>query len=338
MRHKAKSVGRKLPLRRYIIIAAFFLILLLFFIKQNKDSLWIGNGRFTVISQYVVNTSSSELPDLIVFSIEPLQKRAVYVVIPAKTLMEIPYGYKAYPVYAVYSLGELDPKHGGNFLLMKAVETTLAVNVDGYILSSDNFFSTFPTSKEKLLNFKQKNFSITSFFSYIKKLVFSKDLKSNLSIADKVKLFWAINKIRFDQIRFINLEDTDAVSKILQPDKSLLLQIDQSILDVLLANSFQDVRVRNTQLSIEVQNATGQERIAAWFSLLLENIGADVVFKTTAREKQQETCRIELYRENIRNSLIVSILQRKYNCSIFTLEEENTLVDMRIILGESLIQ
>lgn len=338
MRNKAKGKSRKLPWRRYIIIAALFLAALLIWVKQNKDSIWLGKGRFTVILQYLARAGSNELPNLIVFSIEPLQKRAVYLVIPAKTLMEIPYGYETYPLYAVYSLGELDPKRDGNSLLIKAVETTLAINVDGFILSSDKLFLTLPGSKEELLKFKQKNFSIASFFSYVIKLIFSKNLKSNLSITDKVMLFWAINKARFDQIRFINLEDTDGVSEIIQPDKSLLLQIDQSILDAQLGDSFQDVNIRNTQLSIEVQNATGQERIAAWFSHLLENMGADVILRSTAKEKQQEICKIELYKSNIKDSKIISILQRKYNCSISVLEEENAQTDMKIILGESLIQ
>ena len=62
---------------------------------------WDGISRFTIVFQSISNSESGE-NELVIFSIEPRQHRAVYIVVPVELQLNVPYGYKTYLASQVY--------------------------------------------------------------------------------------------------------------------------------------------------------------------------------------------------------------------------------------------
>lgn len=314
---------------RIIIAAAIFLGFIFFAVRATYESTWDATRRFTVVV---------DADPLLLFSIEPASHQAVLVTIPANAILDVPFGYSTYPARAVFGLGNLDPKRGGGKLLSKGIENTFGVAVDGFFAGKNESRFIFPSQKEKLLAFKKSYFSLVSVLpTLVRFQLLSKNLATNLSILDIVKLWTAIRDLRSDQIAIVNLDQSSVATDEKLPDGSIAKVIDQDTVDRLISSDFQDQLVRLQNISVEVVNATDMEKVASQFSRILQNMGANVIKKSTAIQKEKFNCKIFVARKDLISSIIIERVTKFYNCTTDTGQISN-MADIKVVLGEEFIK
>lgn len=326
---KKKGKVDFLRICRLIFTAAIFFLIIFSVIKIVRDGIWDGKRRFTVVL---------DGNPLILFSVEPYSKQALLVQVPPNTILDVPYGYSTYPASAVFRLGNLDPKRSGGKLLSKSIENTFGVLVDGFIASKGENRYSFPIGSDALSKLKKDYFSLTSVVpAFMKFNAASGNLATNLSIIDIFRLWNSVRSLRADQILVVDLEKNNAVYDTRLPDGTIVKTLDRDVLDKVLFPDFQDQLVRMQNITVEVVNASDQEKVAAQFSRILKNMGVNVVVTTTAKETVNYSCNILVSRRELRSSIIVDRLQKFYRCAV---EEESDIrvADLKIILGVGFIK
>lgn len=299
----------------------------------------LGGRRLTLVVQNIANYDPINPLPLVVFSIEPKAQRAVYLTIPANTLLDVPYGYKIYPASVVFRLGELDKNRGGGKLLAKAIENTISVAVDRYFIGEGNMLANLPRNILDVGRVKRSYFSIGgAMFNLANVLTSNKNAKTNLSLIENILLWKSIRDLRVDQIEYLNLEEGKVVNDQILPDGNLVKTIDKDALDRILSDNFQDSIIRGENISLEVVNATKQEKVASQFSRILEHMGAHVIAKTTAKRINSTSCEISSTSSKHLSSAIVDKLTNLYDCDTSEQNKEHSSTDISIILGEGFIQ
>lgn len=322
-----------LPWRRIVIavlgiaaVGAIGLLLLLF-----VPGTWDGDSRYTLV---IGSKNEGNVP-VALFSIEPRVGRAVYLPVSEQAMLSVPYGYGEYRAGAVYRLGQLDAKRNGGMLLANSVATTFSLPVHSYIVGSAPFLK--PTDqKEDILTYKRRYFSL---LGGLQLLLWGPRSETNIGFIDRVRLWRAVRSLRSDAILFIDIADAGVYEERLFADKTVGLSVNMDVFDLLLGETFHDSVIRAEHTSLEVVNATGQERLATTFAEILRHAGANVIQKSTARENEKRSCVIAFGQTQNKNSAIITFLEDYYRCAV---DEKNPAVsstaDLVVILGEGFLQ
>lgn len=311
------------------ITGILFIFVFVFSFKTFLDGIWDAKSRFTI----VVNSDP-----LFLLSIEPNTNQATLLVIPSNTVFDVPYGYNTYPANSVYNLGQLDSKKGGGKLLSKSIENTFGVMVDGFIASGDNTVLTLPSQQDELYKLKKDYFSIHGLPGLILKFLnFDKKLAKNISFIDTIRIWSNLRSLRNDRISIIYLDKGNSLSEEKLADGSMVKVLNKEFFDQSLAVNFQDRQVRLQNLSIEVVNATGKEKIASQFSRMLQNLGANVVVKSTAVTDEDFNCRVYSTSKVLLSSIISKRLEKYFKCSTQNMVEKS-LSDIKVVLGKEFIK
>jgi len=295
--------------------------------KFIQEGTWDGKRRFTIVI---------DGDPVIVFSIEPYTRQALILTIPVMTILEVPFGYSSYPAGKVFNLGNLDRKRGGGKLLSYALENTLGVVIEGFIGSRSE--TKFFFDSQKLADFKKTYFSLPGLLpSLFKFTSLSKNIVTDIPYIDILRLWNAVRKLRSDQIAVLDLRQTLALSEDMLPDQTTVFKINGDVLDEYLSSKFQDQAVRLQNVSVEVVNATERQNLASQFSRILQHLGANVIVKSTAAQKANFACQIEVSAKKFILSIIVERLKKFYRCGI---SEGNDLgiADIKVVLGEEFLK
>lgn len=316
----------------------FFLFLLVFFFLLFRRGSYDGESRITLI----LGSFSGQVDDkasLAIFSIEPRKKRAIYVVIPGNTYLTVPYGYQNYRAGSIYSLGELDGKRSGGKLVSKSIENSFSLAVNGYFIGKDGLFPLITDKKETLMKVKIDYFSLTSavgsIFNWFNIL---RTADTNLTSQDQFKLWWAIRGLRSDQITYVDMTNGTFLTDEILADKSLVKNINTDQFELNYATEFEDSRIRNENITLEVVNATEQALVALNFSRILEHLGATVVVLSSEKEKSSNACMIYLGKKELENRRIVIFLKELYKCKVGSAEFDSYQTDAKIVLGEDFLK
>lgn len=341
-RRRQKQFGHKgKNILFFLSIGAILLLLLALAIGLVAawSSDWDGAGRLTIVWE-------KQPPDqgaahtIGVFSIDPSAGKAAYIRIPESVLLDVPYGYKTYLASSVFRLGELDPKRSGGALLAKSIEATMGVAVDGYVVSQDIQFPQPPETAEDLIAFKQNYFSIPGLIRHlIPYILGSRAVDTDVAPATWYRVWRILRKMRTDQIRFFDLEQSSVLSDQLFPDGTVGKTISIDAFDTFIGDTLQDMRIRSQEISIEVVNATGQERLASKFGTVLERLGGHVIAKNTGKELQQDACLYYTAVPEIDSMHIISYLTHRRGCKAGTNTHiAPTRSDLLVVLGEEFIR
>lgn len=324
----------------FLSLGAILLLLLPFAIGSVASwrSDWDGVGRLTLVWEKLSPESGSG-NSIGVFSIDPSAGTAVYVRVPESVLLDVPYGYKTYLASSVFRLGELDPKRNGGVLLAKSIEATMGVAVDGYVVSQDAQFPPPAETVEDLVKVKQTYFTLPGLVLHLLPYMFDSQVHTDISLATWYRIWNALRELRTDQVRFFDLEQSQALQDQEFPDGTVGEAVQIDGFDLFIGTHLQDMRIRSQEVSIEVVNATGQERLASKFGTILERLGGRVIAKTTAKELQKDSCLYYIVDPQVRSTYIISYLQQRRECR----EGTNTEIipthsDILVVLGEEFIQ
>lgn len=327
----------KLPHFQRTAVILLFLLILVFLFSILSDNSWDGQKRFTVVLQ---NIDGKNLPsdfDIAVLSVEPAEKTGNYLYFKSDFMLDIPYGYKSYPVYSIYKLGELDKERGGGKLLTKSIEYSLGIKTDRYLLFNSQKTPEIPINIEQFIQFKKNNFNYFFAMPFLRLMMTNKIL-TDMTLREKIRFFLAVKNLIPTDIKFTDLSQSTAGILTELPDKSKVMIIDQSNFDHLLSSNFQDIKVRQEDFTIEVQNATGKEKIASQFSRILETLGAHVILKTTSEQIVQESCKLIYFTAESKKSIIGHLLKRDYQCQEVNSDLKQPQSDIKVIIGEGFLK
>lgn len=317
------------------IFWVFFLLIFIFLIKPFwQKSIWNGTNRVS----FVLESRSDKDPGdvrLAVFSYDPKLTRAIFLIIPENTMLDVPFGYETYQASSVYKLGELDKKRGGGRLLAKSIENTFGIVLDGYYVYDVKALSKLPRNKIEVIDLKKKYFSWSGLFSSLINLFNDHSIDTNFSLRDKLHLWNTLRQLRLDQIAVYDLSDMQILADTELPDKSIVKIADKDLYDAFFDGYFYDSPIRSEKITIEIVNATDQERVASQFARLMEGVGANVMIKSTSDKVEDYNCRLYLNSENLKHSSIVAKLITIYKCSIGSDADKSSLhADIKVILGK----
>lgn len=323
------------------VLLALLLILLgsfiLFIMLYSRIWGWDGQSRFTVVLYQVTKEADRSRVPIVIFSLEPKTKRAVYITIPPNTLLSVPYGYQDYVASSVYGLGQLDPKRGGGRLLAKSIQQTFGILVNGFYSVSSDEESLFPATDAQLKEFKKYRLSLISMLLKTPAVIRSiADRDTSLSIPESYKLWREVRAIRFDQIKFYDLNNTEVLHDSKQPDGSIVTVVDTGQFDFLFSDSFTDSIVRIEPTTVAVVNATDHTGLASSFSRVLEHMGVHVISNSSSSSSQKKTCQIFLS-ELSKNSMLVVLLKQHFGCEVANEEKRDEGADIQILLGEDFL-
>ncbi|MBI3955371.1 LCP family protein [Candidatus Gottesmanbacteria bacterium] len=313
-----------------------FLLIFIFLIKLLwQKSIWNRANRVSIILESRTGKNAGGIK-LDLFSYDPKLKQAVIMVIPDNTMLDVPFGYETYQASSVYKLGELDKKRGGGRLLAKSIENTFGIVLDGFYVFDDNIYSMLPQNKNEVMEFKKKYFSLLSLFSNLNSLLTNYHyIDTNLSLLDKLYLWNALRQLRLDQITVYDLDKVKLLTDTKLPDNTMVKIVDKDLYDAFFEGVFYDSPIRTEKITVEVVNATDQERVASQFARLMEAVGSNVIIKSTADKEEDFTCKLYLNSDKLKLSSIVAKLKTVYKCKIAIDHNDSSIhADIKVILGK----
>lgn len=301
---------------------------------------WDGQRRFTFIWQRG-NADAGHTQPLGIFSLEPHSGRAIYLRLPANTLVDVPFGYKTYPLASVYQLGELDETHGGGELLTKSIEGTAGIILDGYVIIENEHYPSPITTLDELLEIKQ---SYATWRGLIRQIWQSgggiHGIRTDIPLQTWYQVWEALRLLRADQIHFIDLEKTAALVDTRFPDGSLAQAFDRDAFDTILGDRLQDGQIRAEALTVEVVNASGADGVAGQVGVMLERLGGHVIVKSTAKEIVTPGCQFFIAADVKPNdSVLLRYLTEVWGCEAGAdLKRTPRQSDVLIVIGEEFTQ
>ncbi len=321
-REQAARQKKKFALVLRLAMVALLLVFLslagLFFARELRSAKLPQNLRASL----VLRTSP-----VMVVSFDP-QGELTILSIPEKTYVEVPHGFGSYRLGATWDLGEQE-KMGGE-LLAETVQELLGVPIDGWVGMKNGQLS-MTGGKEEIL---QKKNSLTSWGIFLKpqEIVGTlRNLQTNLTIFDLAKVwFWAKNT-RFDKIHFLNMDETPALSLLVLADGSQAKTADQTLLDTATKGLFEDTKVVNEQILIEVLNGGEKPGLAAKVARFITNLGGKVVNISNSSEEINQ-CRLK-GEAKVRESSTAWQLKRIFNCQVLA-DKPDSRADLQIIIGD----
>lgn len=293
-------------------LAIFFLILILAVPLFNKiihlvrQSVWDGKSHINI----AIDNGGIE-----VWSIEPSEKTVHVVVIPKNVYLSLG-SYGAYRASALGRFSLLEKKDGS--LVSAAIEETLAVPVDGYVVRKEGTENSLDP-----IEF----FGPSGFLKAITKRPLSGRV-TNLTSLDVWRLWMLTFSLRTESIERIALDKTNAVAKMTLPDGGEGLTLDQEQFFKLALQYFADKYIEDEDLTIEVINGTTIAGAANSAARMLTNIGGNVVNTAKSEEEAQQTLI-----QGETKSYTAAKIAKLFNGKISEERVKESRVDIRILLG-----
>ncbi|HHH14146.1 MAG TPA: hypothetical protein ENJ78_00375, partial [candidate division WWE3 bacterium] len=222
-------------------------------IDFNKTS-YNSTKPFNLLLAEVSDTKDlhSDILDLYVFRIEPMNKKVVLIRIPVNTYTYLNKAIGEGYISKLYSLGNYSNKKLGYEYTINFLKRTLAINIDGYV-----FYDTEALNRFKSLNIKvnKEDLPDSIKYSYFLKI-------SDLFNISRNNLLSDLNSMEIFKI----LSDTKSVSK----DNYVYKELTASELsspkefDFFWQNNTEYTSIFSERLLVTVLNSTDTPGLATW--------------------------------------------------------------------------
>ncbi len=285
-----------------------FVGLIIFYFINQKDK-----GRFNLV---IVNNP------LVLISLEREREEAIIVTIPGDVYIESSRGKGKVKADSLFKLDSVSGIKGK--LFRESLREFLGMPIDGFLKTDTNFnFDNI----DDFIKFKNE-ISILSLENPFRFLYSS--AKTNLFFLSLEKFLFQLNKVRTDKITFIDLYKENLFTKEELADGSQVLNIDKSILDGTIKNSFYEWVILKEDLSISVLNGSNGSGLATSAYRIITNSGGKVIVVSESPVKTDK-CVIEVNNNN-KNTYTVKRYKDIFNCNINTIEQ-NGRTDITITVG-----
>lgn len=246
-------------MNRKVLILLFIVICLVFVgkaIRIVRSSLWDGTHHINI---------AIDNGDVEIWSIEPSKKTAYLIIVPKDATLLLP-GYGTYKAGSVGRLSLLERKNGK--LLKTGLQETLAIPID----------ATMVRKKEESSHFSLEDFfGLQALPTVLLHHTFSQDYLTDLSTLDIFRLWLFSFSLKKEAVEKIDASGPDVSTKETLPDGGEMLIIDSNRFSKLAQRYFADATIEKEQQTIEVFNGTDVAGRATSLSLLLQNIGGNVI-------------------------------------------------------------
>jgi len=246
--------------------------------------------------------------------LDPVDSEIILIEIPSETQIEVAFGLGSYPIDSVFELSRLEKKEG--ILLAQTLENNLAIPVKAWV------------DYQKEIDFHQpKNLFLQLIYSSLKG-----EAKTNLTNWDRLQLLYTIKNVSVFRSNSYNLSNLNLLEEVELPDKNKGLRIEPERIDAFIQTHFQERKLREENLTIEVINTTQFPGLAERGARLLNNLGVEVVGVNNQEEK---TNRCQLVGEGkLKNNYSAKFIRQIFDCQWQDSQEEGR-ADLILILGEA---
>lgn len=302
-KHKVKSAPQR-TVHSNITLAVLALIVLLFLLLLGQIVTFFTNYTLPLKADYggfvrsswngksavnvVVASTEGDKPSINILSYDPQEKRVTILSVSDQIYMDLPKGYGSWRVSSVYNLGQEENPPKGAALLKLSISKLVGLPIDGIIIKKGDDQTKF---SDKIYSFRKNPLSILSFL---------KGAHSDLTLAESVRIFWDVSKIREDQIQVLDLAQSTITESRLLADSTRVLGVDTIQMDIFIRNKMADSVIFDEGVSVTVLNATSHPGMAQDASRIITNMGANVVSVSTT-ETNQESSQVIFKRESEEN-------------------------------------
>lgn len=259
----------KLALLILALILALLVIGQLIRFSQTLFNPWKVNGvkksyswNENLAINLVVKNSSISLLSYI-----PSEKRITIIKLPDNLLVDVP-NMGEWKLESVYKLGETNKL--GSRLLEQTVSQTLGIPINGIL----DFSSSETNQKDVIEDFRKE----ANIFEVLK------NLKTDLTLWELLKLKLALSAVRFDKVKVIDLTDLYILDDKVLADGTKVYTSDSVKIDSIIAN-ISDPKISGENKSVAIFNATEVPLLAEKAGRLISNIGANVIVVSNANKK-----------------------------------------------------
>lgn len=228
-------------------------------IKGIENSTWDKESNINVV---IKGNSIS------ILSYNPIDEKVTTIKLPDELYINVPGGFGKWQLRSIYDLGESEKK--GEILLKRSIQSFLSVPIDRYII---------------LDNQSGKDEDIVKLFKQnpLKIYLLSKEIKSNLTPVELIKLSMGILGVRFDKVENLSLLDLDLVDQSNLADGTVVFFADPYKLDS-LSPYFVENKITEERLTVAVYNATSYPGLAQKVSRIITNMGGNVIMAANAEK------------------------------------------------------
>ena len=304
---KNGKVKRKFRLVKVWLLAFALLISLGLGFKawlSFRHRVWDGKSRLNI-------ALAGEKTYLL--GLDPVDSEIILIEIPSETQIEVAFGLGSYPIDSVFELSRLEKKEG--ILLAQTLENNLAIPVKAWV------------DYQKKIDFHQpKNLFFQLIYSSLKG-----EAKTNLTNWDRLQLLYTIKDVSVFRSNSYNLSNLNLLEEVELPDKNKGLRIEPERIDAFIQSHFQEKKLREENLTIEVINTTQFPGLAERGARLLNNLGVEVVGVNNQEEKINR-CQL-IGEKELKNNYSVKFIRQIFDCQWKDFQEEGR-ADLILILGE----
>lgn len=288
-RETQNSIKNKKKTRLALIVLGAILLLLilgqLFRLVQILISPWGSDIKkdYGWDSKFSINLVLKD-SSVSFFSYNPQEKKIRIINLPDNLEVDVPFGMGRWQLSSVFDLGESEKKGGGTFLLKKTLSNFLGVPLDG------------------VLRFEFGGNQFEKFRKEINIYALLKNIKSDLSLIDILKLKFALSSVRFDKVEVIKLVDLYILDEASLADGTKVYIGDSVKLDSVVSG-LSDPLISKEHKSVAVFNATDTPLLAQSAARLITNLGANVIVLANSAKFSERTY-IQADKSDTKNRLL----------------------------------
>lgn len=275
---KAKSESRRPKNRVALGIAALIFLIVLILLGKLFGFLGSINEPYSKDSQKTSSWNGESPLNLVVkadavylLSYQPKLKNLTILKFPDEIYLDLPYDFGRWSVRSIYDLGQAETPPMGARLLNDSIENTFDLISDGYIILDKNLLDF-----SGLIDKERANI--------VPGVDLLSNTKTNLNLAEYLKVWWLIKSVRSDKIKIIDLEKSDLTQWLLLSDGSRVVTLDPIKVNQFEEGRFEDANIKDEALSIGVFNATNHSGLAEKAAKIITNSGGRVIFTSNYPE------------------------------------------------------
>lgn len=259
-----------------------------------------------------------------VLVLDPKEKKVSFIKIPDDTYLEVPGGFGSWKLGAIFDLGEKESPPQGAKFLKKSLGSVFGLPIDGYLrldvrVEDWQFLQSIRGNPLKFaLSFRQ--------------------IKTDLTPIELLRLIFSLSSIRFDKWQSFNLLDLELLEQTRLPNGDLAYLADPLKLDSFVANTLYDSQIRKEGVTVAVFNGTQSPGLAGKASRLITNLGGNVITSAnTDKISQSVVISNELRNVNTLKRLrqiFAPACQDVRKCDTIDPKALNSRAQINVVLGE----
>lgn len=236
--------------------------------SSGKDYRWDGNYNINVLLKG---------GDIAFLSYNPALQETTIIGIPDETMLEVFGGFGKWQAGSIFDLGESQKKGGGSKLLKTSLMDLLGLPVDGFLQFEGPYSSK--NTKEIVENLRKNSFEGFN-------LLFN--LKSDLTLYELIRLKFALSSIRYDKVRYLDLEGLGILEREYLADNTPVFTFDPVRIDSISAG-LSDPQIQSEHKTVAIFNSTDYPLIAQKGARIITNLGGNVIIVANSEKKLKKT-------------------------------------------------